>query len=116
MSVFEHLQEKAEQGGRRQPAHAVADLMTIAFFFLLRVEEYTALRPGLHTRTVKFWIGEVTFYKGGWVIPNDAPLDTLLQAGGVALCIDNQKNDTHGETIHHHALPGRRVCPACDLA
>ena len=68
------------------------------------------------TRTVQFRVQDVKFYKNGFIVPNNSPLHVLVQADGVALCIDNQKNGTRGETIFQHALTGRTICPVCALA
>ena len=68
------------------------------------------------TRTVQFRVKDIRFYRQGHILPNTAPLHVLLQADGVALRIDNQKNGTRGETIHQHALPGNIICPVCALA
>ena len=104
ISVVEHLQAKAEQAGRHTSAAAVADLATVTFFFLLRVGEYTMPQANRLTRTVQFRVRDVMFYRGGLIILNTAPLSMLLQADGVALRIDNQKNGTRGETVYQHAL------------
>ena len=108
MDVIEHLHATATPGTK---AEAIADLATLAFFFLLRVGEYTMPSSSRKTRTVQFRVVDVTFYRKGFVIPLTQPLDSLMAADGVALCISNQKNGTRGETIYHHALPGRRTCP-----
>ena len=62
------------------------------------------------TRTVQFRVVDVTSYRKGYVIPLTQPLVSLMAADGVALCINNQKNGTRGETIYHHSLPGRKTC------
>ena len=102
--------------GRFSSTAAVADLATIAFFFLLRVGEYTMPASNRRTRTVQFRVQDVKFYKNGLILPNNSPLQVLYQADGVALCIDNQKNGTRGETIHQHALQGSIICPVCAVA
>ena len=116
VSVIEHLQQKAERLGRHTKTAATADLATIAFFFLLRVGEYTMPASNKTTRTVQFRVKDVRFYHNGVIISNNSPLPVLLQANGVALCIDNQKNGTRGETIFHHAMPGNIICPVAALA
>jgi hypothetical protein len=73
-------------------------------------------RTSRRTRTVQFRVSDVRFYRNGLLLPNSSPLHVLLQADGVSLCIDNQKNGTRGETNHHHALPGTVICPVCALA
>jgi len=116
VTVIEHLQRVAAASGRSGAAAAVADLATIAFFFLLRVGEYTMPPANRRTRTVQFRVQDVVFYRGGLIIPNSSPLASLLEADGVALCIDNQKNGTRGETTYQHALPGRLISVTDALA
>jgi hypothetical protein len=95
---------------------ATADLTAIAFFFLLRVGEYTMPRRAVHTRTVQFRVQDTTFRNAdGLVLPNASPLDVLLQADSVTLWMDNQKNGQRGATIHHTACPGW-FCPVKALA
>jgi hypothetical protein len=89
----------------QSPKHAaVADLATIAFYFLLRVGEYTFVRASKKRRTQTFQLKDVTFFDtDGVVIPNTAPLDTLLSAAKATLHISNQKNGVRGSCIHHEA-------------
>jgi hypothetical protein len=94
---------------------ATADLTTIAFFFLLRVGEYTMPRRNVRTRTVQFRVQDVTFRKHGVVLPNTAPLAQLALAESVTLYLDNQKNGQRGATIHHTACP-TWFCPVKALA
>jgi hypothetical protein len=95
---------------------ATADLIAIAFFFLLRVGEYTMPRRTVQTRTVQFRVQDTTFRQAdGLVLPNTSPLDVLLQADSVTLWMDNQKNGQRGATIHHTACPGW-FCPVKALA
>jgi hypothetical protein len=89
VSVIEHLQRQPAAGGRSDSAATVADLATIAFFFLLRVSKYTMPTANRRTRTVQFRVQDVVFYRGGLVTPNSAPVPSLLQADGVALRINN---------------------------
>jgi integrase len=95
---------------------ATADLITIAFFFLLRVGEYTMPKRNIRTRTIQFRVQDVTFRQAdGTVIPNSAPLHDLLVADSVTLWMDNQKNGQRGATIHHTRCPGW-FCPVKALA
>jgi hypothetical protein len=95
---------------------ATADLVATAFFFLLRVGEYTMPRRGTRTRTVQFRVQDVTFRQpDGTVIPNTAPLPEMLSAASVTLWLDNQKNGQRGATIHHTACPSW-FCPVKALA
>jgi hypothetical protein len=94
---------------------ATADLVTIAFFFLLRVGEYTMPRRNVRTRTEQFRVQDVTFRHNGLVLPTTSPLDLLLRAESVTLYLDNQKNGQRGATIHHTACPSW-FCPVKALA
>jgi len=116
VSVVEHMQRLASAVGHSTRTSVVADLATIAFFFLLRVGEYTMPAANRRTRTVQFRVQDVKFYRNGRIIPNTSSLQDLMAADGVALCIDNQKNGTRGETVYQHSLPGRLICPKNALA
>jgi hypothetical protein len=94
---------------------ATADLVTIAFFFLLRVGEYAMPRRNVRTRTVQFRVQDVIFRQNGIVLPNTAPLAQLAAAESVTLYIDNQKNGQRGGTIHHTTCPSW-FCPVKALA
>jgi integrase len=96
-------------------ACAIADLLTIAFFFLLRPGEYTMPSARTKTCTVQFRRQDVRFFRNGQVLPHSAPLETLRQADAVRLFIDNQKNGQRGSTMHHTSLPGA-FCPVKALA
>jgi integrase len=87
----------------------------IAFFFLLRPGEYTMQSARTPTRTVQFRLMDVRFFKNGLILPHSAPLATLLQADGVRLYLDNQKNSQRGSTMYHTATPGD-FCPVKALA
>ena len=116
MEVVEHLQRQAAESGHATINAAIGDLATVAFFFLLRVGEYTMPAANRKTRTVQFRVKDVTFYKNNVILPLTSPLATLLSADGVSLNISNQKNGTRGETIHQHFLFGRHCCPGKALA
>jgi len=111
-----------EEAGRHYQApnaprlRAAADLVTTAFFFLLRVGEYTLPKRNARTRTVPFRVQDVTFRRpDGTVVPNTAPLDQLLAAASVTLFLENQKNGQRGATILHTACP-TWFCPVKALA
>jgi hypothetical protein len=95
---------------------ATADLITIAFFFLLRVGEYAMPRKNVRTRTVQFRVQDVTFRGvNGLVLPIASPLAALLQAASVTLHLDNQKNGQRGTTILHTRCTSD-FCPVRALA
>lgn len=95
---------------------AIADLSTIAFYYLLRVGEYTHPAPRANKRTTPFRIKDITFWShNNTVIPHTAPLHQLLQAKSATLCISNQKNGVRGSIINHEAN-GTISCPIRALA
>jgi hypothetical protein len=70
---------------------AINDLINIAFYFLLRVGEYTYTSKKAKTRTIQFRVQDITFWGINKPIPNTAPLNELLKADAVTLKISNQK-------------------------
>ena len=98
--------------------NAVGDLALIAFYYLLRVGEYT--KPKLRvingktkraTRTQQFKIKNIGFFKNNKILPRRSKLHELLQADSCTLKITNQKNGRMGQTIHHFATHA----PACPV-
>ena len=82
----------------------------MAFFFLLRVGEYTKPKyckkngeTKRATRTVQFAVNNIGFFKKGKILPRASPLPKLLSADSCTMKITNQKNGRMGETIHQHA-------------
>jgi hypothetical protein len=58
---------------------AIADLLTTAFFFLLRPGEYTMPSSRTRTRTVQFCRQDVRFFRNGQVLPHTTPLATVYR-------------------------------------
>ena len=102
---------------------AIGDLVCIAFYYLLRVGEYTKPRMVTRngkkvraTRTVQFSAGNIGFWdKDNNAILHDAPLEKLLQAHSATLKITNQKNGKMGQTVHHFCT-GKDTSPVKALA
>jgi hypothetical protein len=95
---------------------ATADLVITAFFFLLRVGEYTMPKKQQRTRTVQFRLQDVTFRRANnTIIQRNAPLAELAAAASVTLFLDNQKNGQRGTTVLHTAT-GNWFCPVQALA
>ena len=87
------------------------DLAIIAFYYLLRVGEYTKPRKvkvngkwQRATRTVQFQIKNIGFFHHHTVVSRSAPLETLLQCTSATLRITNQKNGRMGQTMHHETI------------
>ena len=103
-------------------AATVGRLTLVAFYFLLRVGEYTkprtVTRNGITqpaTRTVQFTVGNVGFFRNGKVVPRGSSLKQLLKADLAVLKITNQKNGRMGQTITQHATH-EKACPIKALA
>ena len=110
--LFETTREKS-------PALQTAgELALIAFFYLLRVGEYTRARTTARNskRTVNFRVQDVGFYKDGKILSRHSPIEKLLQADACTLKITNQKNGRMGTTIHQIALRNTTTCPVKALA
>ena len=97
---------------------AVGDLIVIAFYFLLRIGEYTTkTRRRSRTRTRQFRVMDVTFFvqdDTGQLIALavDAPAEDIMRAEAATLRISNQKNGHAGACVHHTALKGAGLaCP-----
>ena len=105
-------------------ALAVGDLSIIAFFFLLRIGEYTRapIDPRMKKqktnakRTVQFHVGDIGFFKDGKILPRNSPLNILITADEVTLKITNQKNGTMGQVIHQQATDNPTDCPVQAVA
>ena len=92
--------------------HAIADLAIIAFYYLLRIGEYTVAkmierngRKIISTCTVQFMVGNIGFFhKGNKVIEQRSPLAELLECDQCTYKITNQKSGRMGQTISHEGI------------
>ena len=96
---------------------AVGDLTLMAFYFLLRVGEYTVKGSRKQNKqTVQFKMEDVTFFKkrGDGILkqlPATADAETILAADAVTLKLDNQKNGWKNVCMSHHANGLGDKCP-----
>jgi hypothetical protein len=91
-------------------------MSTIAFYYLLRVGEYTGHCKKDHRPTKQFRACDITFYdKNHTIIPNTAPLAMLYTAAKAAMRITNQKNGTRSSIISHD-VSLTKACPIRALA
>ena len=109
------LQAQAAAAPSDPKQQAVGFLGNIAFYYLLRVGEYTWSGTKQKRRTKQFQVKNVIFRNGQHVIPNTAPLSQLLKATSATLVIDNQKNGIRGQCIHHQCT-GHGNSPVKSLA
>ena len=90
---------------------AIADLAIIAFYYLLRVGEYTIAKTVVRngrtirtTRTVQFTVGDIGFHTNGQVVERRSPLTELLNCDQCTYKITNQKSGRMGQTISHETI------------
>ena len=109
LSVPEHMAHIGQLSSS-PITQAIGDLAVIAFFYLLRVGEYTrprtVTRNGITksaTRTKQFQLHDIGFFKYGVQLPRNSDLTILLKAESCTLKITNKKNGRMGQTIHHEA-------------
>ena len=98
---------------------ATGELALIAFYFLLRVGEYTAAerRQASETRTVQFTVGDISFWRDGVLLRN-SNTKSILTAEEATIHLTNQKNGQKNGLIHHEAndIDGKGLCPVRALA
>ena len=96
---------------------ATGDLALIAFYYLLRVGEYTAKGSRRDSkRTVQFKLEDVTFFKKDkrgqlLQLPNNALFTDILSADSATLKLENQKNGWKGVCIHQETNGDPILCP-----
>lgn len=114
ISVIEDILKN--EGASPSPTdQALADLVILAFFFLLRVGEYTP--PGNRkTRTTQIRRKDMQFWKKrpngliDRISPQATPAE-ILAADAITITLDNQKNGQRDAVLHHEALPNNPLCP-----
>jgi hypothetical protein len=116
VSLTEHLLTQAWHNNQPCPTTlATADLINIAFYYLLRVGEYTKPRNS-RTNTIPIRVADITFRRSdGTIIPNNSPLTTLLTATEATIRMPNQKNGVKGQCIHQECT-GTLYSPVKSLA
>jgi hypothetical protein len=110
--------------GKHGTAHsqAIGDLALIAFYYLLRIGEYTVKSKRANTKqTVQFKLEDVRFFKRDKTntlvcLPTNAPTSLILTADSATLKLDNQKNGWKGVCIHQEANGEPFKCPVRAIA
>ena len=87
----------------------------VAFFYLLRVGEYTVSWNSRLKRTILLRKCDVRLWHKGKLIDHESPLPTLLLADSATILIANTKNGTKGAFVHHDAFGGV-ICLVAALA
>jgi hypothetical protein len=94
---------------------AVTDLVILAFFYLLRVGEYTTPQRARTKRTISLRDCDIRLWYQGKIIPHSAGLQALLRADSATISILHAKNGTKGAVVHHDVIGGP-MCPVVALA
>jgi hypothetical protein len=114
VKLFEDI--AAVEGASADPLHrATAEVITLMFYYLLRVGEVTCPAGRNPRRTVQFRRCDCSFWKrrlDGRLtrLPTTAPLAELEEADEVTLKLTNQKSGVRDSTLHHERVPGH-LCP-----
>jgi hypothetical protein len=96
-----------QPGQSSDKVKTTADMICIAFFFLLRPGEYT-----FTTNNTPFRLQDITLYNGKRQFQShEATMLDLNTITAVSLCFPNQKNGNKGEVISHGRSGDNLVCP-----
>ena len=88
-----------------QEKQAIADLAIIAFYYLLRVGEYTRHRVKDKRRTKQFRVKDIAFWHNDELLDPNLPEPYLIaHCTAATLSISNQKNGRRAQTIHQEAI------------
>lgn len=89
-------------------------MVLIAFYYLLRVGEYTYHAPSDQRLTKQVTVADVTFWHHTTILPPTTPTVTLFHTCTAAtLVFRNQKNGHKNGTVHARAL-STDYCPVPD--
>jgi hypothetical protein len=97
--------------GKSDKHDAIGDLVIIAFYYLLRVGEYTYHKPSDKRRTQQFRVKDIVLWKKQQRLNlSHSQTDLIHHCTAATLNISNQKNGVRSQTIHQEAL-NSRSCP-----
>ena len=97
--------------GKTEQKKCVGDFGLIAFYYLLRVGEYTYVKDTERRRTQQFRLQDVKLWRGTTLLDPRFSKNYLCRVCTPAtLNISNQKNGVRQQTIHQEAL-GTATCP-----
>jgi hypothetical protein len=117
IDIPELLSALGQENDANELDKAVGDLVLIAFYYLLRVGEYTIKGHRNNSKqTVQFRIQDVTFFQkdhNGTLrqLSRFAPFADIMTADSATLKLDNQKNGWKGVCIHQECNGDPRHCP-----
>ena len=91
-------------------SYHISDLVTVAFYFLLRSCKYTKCIG--HRWTVQFrTLMDFVFFVGDFLLSGFTPIKNFCQANQIFITLDNQKNTIHGDTISRFHSESAVACP-----
>ena len=99
---------------------AAADFILIAFYYLLRIGEYTKKKQNETKQTVQFRFKDLTFFgkdanRTLRQLPRMASDSDIETAHSATLKLKNQKNGWKGVCIYHETNGDTDHCPVCAL-
>ncbi len=115
--VPELLAEIGRNGNGSDLDKAIGDLTLIAFYYLLRIREYTIKGKRNETKqTVQFKYEDVTFFKKNTsgqlrCLSRQAPAHLIATADGATMKLDNQKNGWKGVCVYQETNGEDYLCP-----
>ena len=115
--VPELLAENGRDGNASELDTAVGDLTLIAFYYLLRIGEYTIKGKRNETKqTIQFKYEDITFFKKNSAgqlrcLSRDAAAHLIASADGATMKLDNQKNGWKGVCVYQEANGEDYLCP-----
>lgn len=95
----------------------VGDMALVAFYYLLRVGEYTVKGTRNESKqTVQFKMEDITFFKKNGAgqlrcLPRSAPDHLIMTADGATMKLDNQKNGWKGVCVYQEHNGEMYNCP-----
>jgi hypothetical protein len=115
--VPEYLVKLGRDPEARELDRAIGDLTMIAFYYLLRIGEYTT--KGIRNnskQTEEFKMGDIMFFRNDAqgnlrCLPRDAHADLIASADGATMKLDNQKNGWKGVCVYQQANGDPIDCP-----
>lgn len=116
VDIPEYLADIGNCPGANALDQAIGDLALIAFYYLLRVGEYTVKGTRNTTKqTMQFKLQDVTFFKvtNGVLrqLSRQASASDILTAHSATLKLDNQKNGWKGVCVNQEANGNLISCP-----
>jgi hypothetical protein len=117
--VPEYLVNLGMDSQSRELDRAIGDLVMIAFYYLLRIGEYTTKATRNNSKqTEEFKLGDITFFKKDSLgnlrtLSRDAPANQIASADGATLKLDNQKNGWKCVCVYQEATGDSIHCPVC---